>query len=144
MLDALRNGWYGKSAYYYCETFESEFAEYHGRRYALMTPNCTSAIHLMLAGLASGIATRSSCRTVRGSPRLPRLVISALTGLRRYRFENWCLTPETIERAITPRTKAIIVVDLYGNMPDWDEILELGERRGIAVIEDWRKLWLGI
>ncbi|MGH6792195.1 MAG: DegT/DnrJ/EryC1/StrS family aminotransferase, partial [Methyloceanibacter sp.] len=51
VLDALRNGWYGKSAYEYCEAFEAAFAQYHGRRYALMTPNCTSAIHLLLAGL---------------------------------------------------------------------------------------------
>ncbi|MGH6792542.1 MAG: DegT/DnrJ/EryC1/StrS family aminotransferase, partial [Methyloceanibacter sp.] len=50
--------------------------------------------------------------------------------------EHWCLTPETIERAITPCTKAVIVVDLYGNMPDWDEILALAEHGGIIVIED--------
>jgi len=49
---------------------------------------------------------------------------------------HWCLTPESIERVITPRTKAVIVVDLYGNMPDWDSINELCERRGIIPIED--------
>ena len=51
VLDALRNGWYGKDIYKYCETFETDFAAYHSRRFALMTPNCTTAIHLLLAGL---------------------------------------------------------------------------------------------
>ena len=49
--DAVRNGWYGKQAYYYVEAFESEFAKYHDRAFALMTPNCTTALHLLLAGL---------------------------------------------------------------------------------------------
>ncbi len=54
VLDAMRNGWYGKQAYYYVETFESEFAKYHDRRFALMTPNCTTALHLLVAGLGIG------------------------------------------------------------------------------------------
>jgi perosamine synthetase len=46
------------------------------------------------------------------------------------------LTPESIDRAITARTKAVIVVNLYGNMPDWDGILEVCQRRGVIAIED--------
>jgi len=45
--DAMRNGWY-ENAYYYVETFQKEFAAYHGRKYAIMTPNCTTAFHLRL------------------------------------------------------------------------------------------------
>src|SRR2546428_2039855 len=48
--DAMRNGWYEK-AYYYVETFQTEFAKYHGRKYGLMTPNCTTSIHLLLTAL---------------------------------------------------------------------------------------------
>ena len=54
VLDAVRNGWYGDKAYKYVETFEKEFAQYHNRCYALMTPNCTTALHLLLAGLGIG------------------------------------------------------------------------------------------
>lgn len=137
VLDALRNGWYGKDAYYYCEAFEAAFASYHDRRHALMTPNCTSAIHLLLAALdikdgaevilpeCTWIASAAPVSYQRAEP-----VFADIDT------EHWCLTPQTIERAITPRTKAVIVVDLYGNMPDWDGILELCEERGIAVIED--------
>src|SRR5207249_1732969 len=49
---------------------------------------------------------------------------------------HWCLTPETIERAVSPRTKAVIVVDLFGNMPDYDGIREVCERRKILLVED--------
>lgn len=137
VLDALRNGWYGAGAYHYCELFEKEFAAYHGRHYALMTTNCTSAIHLLLAGL--GITDGDEVIL----PECTWIASAAPTSYQRATpvfadidAENWCLTPQSIERAITPRTKAAIVVDLYGNMPDWDAILELGERRGITIIED--------
>ena len=137
VLDALRNGWYGRDAYYYVETFEAEFARYHDRKYALMTPNCTTALHLLLAGLGVGDADEviapectwigsTACITYQRA----KTVFADIDPV------HWCLTPETIERAITPRTKAVIVVDLYGNMPDWDAIAELCARRGIHVIED--------
>ena len=54
VLDAIRNGWYGKQAYHYVETFEAEFAKYHDRKFALMTPNCTTSLHLLLGGLGIG------------------------------------------------------------------------------------------
>ncbi len=137
VLDALRNGWYGKDAYHYVETFEAEFARYHDRKHALMTPNCTTALHLLLAGLGIGEGDEvigPECTWV-GS-------VACITYQRATTVfadidpSHWCLTPETIERAITPRTKAVIVVDLYGNMPDWEGISELCERRGIIPIED--------
>ena len=62
-----------------------------------------------------------------------RLIVSVMC-----KPERACalLFTQRIERAITLRTKAVIVVDLYGNMPDWDSINELCERRGIIPIED--------
>lgn len=137
VLDAVRNGWYGKDAYYYVETFEKEFARYHDRKYALMTPNCTTALHLLLAGLGikeGDEVIAPECTWVGSTACITYQ--RADTVLADIDPVHWCLTPESIERAITPRTKAVIVVDLYGNMPDWDAILELCERRGIIPIED--------
>ncbi|MEH2526356.1 MULTISPECIES: DegT/DnrJ/EryC1/StrS family aminotransferase [unclassified Bradyrhizobium] len=137
VLDALRNGWYGKQAYCYVEKLEAEFASYHDRKRALMTPNCTTALHLLLAGLGVGEGDEviaPDCTWI-GS-------VAAITYQRATTIFadidpiHWCLTAESIERAITPRTKAVIVVDLYGNMPDWNPIIELCKRRGITVIED--------
>jgi perosamine synthetase len=49
---------------------------------------------------------------------------------------SWCLSAESFESCITPRTKAVIPVDLYGGMPDMDAIREVAKRHKIAVIED--------
>ena len=50
VIDAMENGWYEKP-YYYVEKFQKEFAKYHNRKFAIMTPNCTTAIHLLLSCL---------------------------------------------------------------------------------------------
>lgn len=137
VLDAVRNGWYGKAAYHYVETFEREFAQYHGRAHALMTPNCTTALHLLLAGLGIGPGDEvivpdctwvgsTACITYQGAD----TVFADIDP------HHWCLTPASIERAITPRTKAVIVVDLFGNMPDWDGIRALCDARGLLLVED--------
>ena len=132
--DCMRNGW---DNYDYVEKFEKEFAEYHGRKYAIMTPNCTTAIHLLLTGM--GITDDDEvlvpeCTWV-GS-------VAGITYQRAMQVfcdinpDDWCINPESIERNITERTKAIIAVDIYGNMPDWDTLEGLADRCGIAIIED--------
>jgi|TARA_B110000438_G_scaffold301923_1_gene358089 perosamine synthetase len=137
VLDALRNGWYGKDAYKYCEKFESEFAAYHDRKYALMTPNCTTALHLLLAGL--GIEEGDEvivpeCTWVGSSACITYQ--RATTVFADIDPINWCITPQSLERAITGKTKAVIVVDLYGNMPQMEALQAVADENGIALIED--------
>jgi perosamine synthetase len=50
--------------------------------------------------------------------------------------DTWCIDPEKAEAAITPRTKAIIAVHLYGNLCDMDALLDIGAKHGIPIIED--------
>ena len=137
VMDALQNGWYGENAYYYVETFEKEFANYHNRKHALMTPNCTTALHLLLDGLDIGEGDEvivPDCTWI-GS-------VACITYQRAKTIfadidpENWCLSAKSIEAAISPKTKAVIVVDLYGNMPDYDEIKLLCDKHNIFMIED--------
>lgn len=134
--DAMRNGWY-ENAYHYVETFQKEFAKYHDRKYGIMTPNCTTAIHLLLTGLGisdgdevivpecTWIASAAPITYLRAKP-----VFCDIEPV------NWCLDPASVERSITTRTKAIIVVDLFGNMPLMDEVRDVAERHGIPLIED--------
>uniref|UniRef100_A0A7V3N553 DegT/DnrJ/EryC1/StrS family aminotransferase n=1 Tax=candidate division CPR3 bacterium TaxID=2268181 RepID=A0A7V3N553_UNCC3 len=134
--DAMRNGWYEK-AYYYVETFQREFAKYHDRKYGIMTPNCTTAIHLLLTamGIKDGdevivpectwIATAAPVTYLRATP-----VFCDINE------KTWCSDPKSVEKYITPRTKAIIVVDLFGNMPQMDELLVLANKYGLPLIED--------
>ncbi len=137
VLDALRNGWYGKNAYAYVEKFEAEFAAYHDRQFALMTPNCTTAIHLLLAGL--GITEGDEvivpeCTWIASAA--PITYQRAKTVFVDIDPVNWCVDPLKLEDKITDKTKAVIVVDLYGNMPDMDALQEICDRRGIYLIED--------
>ena len=100
VLDAVRNGWYGKNAYKYVETFESEFAKYHDRRFALMTPNCTTSLHLLLDGLGIGEndeVIAPECTWV-GSVACVTYQ-RATTIFADIDSENWCLTAESIEKA---------------------------------------------
>lgn len=130
------NGWY-ENAYDYCEKFQKEFAAYHNRKYGIMTPNCTTAIHLLLTGLGisdqdevilpecTWITTGAGISYCRATP-----VFCDIDPV------NWCLAPESVEKSITERTKAIITVDLFGNMPHMDELLSISDRYGIPLIED--------
>jgi perosamine synthetase len=132
--DCMRNGWY---SYQYVERFQTDFARYHGRRFGIMTPNCTTAIHLLLTslGIAEGdevivpectwIATSAPVSYLRATP-----VFCDIDA------KNWCLDPVSVERSITERTRAIIAVDLFGNMPYMDELVEISKRFGISLIED--------
>ncbi len=134
--DAMRNGWY-ENAYHYVEVFQKEFAKYHNRKHAIMTPNCTTAIHLLLTamGIKDGdevivpectwIATAASITYPRATP-----VFCDIEPV------NWCLDPASVEKNISSRTKAIIVVDLFGNMPLMDESIAVAKKHGIPLIED--------
>lgn len=136
VADAMRNGWYEKP-YYYVETLQKEFAAYHDRAFGLMTPNCTTSIHLLLTALGVGegdevivpectwIASAAPITYLRATP-----IFCDIDPV------NWCLDPESVERSITPKTKAIIAVDLFGNMPLMNELTELAKRHGIFLIED--------
>jgi len=132
--DCMLHGW---DNYRYVETFQKEFAKYHNRKYGIMTPNCTTAIHLLLAGLGikdedevivpdcTWIATAAPITYQRAKPVFCDIDV-----------QNWCSSPESVEKCISAKTKAIITVDLFGNMPDMDSMISLSEKYGIPFIED--------
>jgi perosamine synthetase len=134
--DAVTNAWY-ENANIYHERFERAFAEYVGTRYAIALPTCTSALHLSLLGMgikegdevivpdATWIATSAPISYVGATP-----VFADIDP------QTWCLSVESFESCITPRTKAVIPVDLYGGMPDMDSIRAIARRHDIFIIED--------
>ena len=50
--------------------------------------------------------------------------------------DTWCIDPDKVEEAITPKTKAIVAVHLYGNLCNMNHLLKIGKKYGIPVIED--------
>lgn len=136
VVDALTNGWYEK-AYWYVETFEKEFARFHGRRFGLMTPNCTSALHLLVQALGIGEGDEvivPDCTWIGSSA--PVSYVRATPVFCDIEPENWCLDPQSVEDHITARTKALVAVGLFGNMPLMDDLAAIAKRHGVHLIED--------
>lgn len=134
--DAVRNGW-GEHCYDYIDKFEKIFSTYVGARYAIATSSCTGAIHMGLSAL--GISPNDEvilADTNWIASAAPITYLGATPVLVDILPDSWCLDPARVEVAITPRTKAIMAVHLYGNLCDMERLLEIGERYKIPVIED--------
>jgi perosamine synthetase len=136
VTDAVTHAWYG-NANMYNERFEAALARYVDRRYAASLPSCTSGLHLALAALGIGPGDEVVVPDVTWiASAAPIAYVGATPVFADVDPASWCLTAEAMEAVITPRTRAVIVVDLYGNMPEFAPILDLAASRGIAVIED--------
>jgi perosamine synthetase len=136
VTDAVANAWYGNANMYH-ERFEPAFATYVERKYAIALPSCTSALHLSLLALNVGPDDEvivPDCTWIASAA--PISYVGAMPVFADIDARTWCMDAASFERAITPRTKAVIVVDLYGNMPDMDAILDLAARHNVALIED--------
>jgi dTDP-4-amino-4,6-dideoxygalactose transaminase len=137
------------------EGLESDFASFCGVPHAVAVASGTDALRfsLMAAGVGErGRSDGGSARVGGARPDAPdEIVTSPLTFLAtteaisqagaRFVFvdvdpESLTIDPVKIEKALTPRTRAIVPIHLYGQAADMDPILDLARRRGLAVIED--------
>jgi perosamine synthetase len=134
--DAAANGW-GERCYEYIDRFERMFREHLGAPYAIATSSCTGAMHLGLAGLGIGSDDQVILADTNWvASAAPITYLGAKPVLVDVLPDTWCIDPRAAEAAITPRTKAIVAVHLYGNLCDMDALLAIGKRHGIPVIED--------
>lgn len=119
------------------EAFESDFAGYCQTRYALGVNSGTSALHLAL--LAAGVKPGDEVITV-SYTFVASVAAIRYTGARPVLVDidprSGTMDPARLEAAITPRTKAIMPVHLYGSCADMDPILEIARRHDLIVIED--------
>ena len=136
VTDAVTNAWYGNHNMYH-ERFEKAFADYLGVRFAIALPSCTSAIHLSLATLGVGSGDEVIVPDITWIASAgPITYVGATPVFADIDQKTWCLSAESLEECITSKTKAVIPVGLYGNMPDMDGIRDVAKRRSIAIIED--------
>lgn len=119
------------------EEFEREFARYCGCEFAIGLSSGTAALHLAL--LAANVGAGDEVITVPNSF-IATVESIAYTGATPVLVDvdpaTFCLDAAHFEAAITPRTKAVIPVHLYGQPCDMDAINAIAKRHGIAVIED--------
>jgi perosamine synthetase len=136
VADAVRNAWYGNANMYH-ERFEKAFADYLGVRFAISLPSCTSAIHLSLLALGIGPGDEVIVPDITWiASAAPISYVGAVPIFADIDPRTWCLSAKSFEDCVTAKTKAVIPVDLYGNMPDMDGIRDIAKRHGIAIIED--------
>lgn len=134
--DAARNGW-GEQCYDYIIRFEEAFRQHLGVRHALATSSCTGALHMGLHALGIGLGDEVIMADTNWvATAAPIVHLGATPVFVDIRPDSWCLDPDQVEAAITPKTKAIVAVHLYGNLCDMDALSEIGDRHGIPVIED--------
>lgn len=133
---AARNSWFD-NATTESRAFEREFATSTSRRHAIALPSCTSGLHLSLLALGIGpgdevvvpestwIATAAPITYVGATP----VFVDVEPG-------SWCMSVDSVDKVIGPRTKAIVTVDLYGGFPDLEALEVLADAHGLALIED--------
>jgi perosamine synthetase len=134
--DAVKNGW-GENCYDYINKFENLFKDYTGVQYAISTSSCTGALHLGLAALGVGpgdeviLADTNWIASV-----APITYLGAKPVFVDILPDTWCIDPDLAEAAISPKTKAIIAVHLYGNVCEMDRLMEISKKYKIPIIED--------
>ena len=136
VTDAVRSGWVSSKGPY-VGRFEAALANLSGTAHAVAVSSGTTGLHLAFAALGIGpgdevivptfsfVAVASTVRHVGAMP-----VLADSDPV------HWCIDPEDVERRITPRTRAIMPVHLYGHPADMDAITLVARRHGLHVVEN--------
>lgn len=136
VTEAVTSGWVS-SIGEFIDRFEAAFAEYVGVRHAVAVSNGTVALHLALHALGIGAGDEVI---------VPNLTFAATahsvlqTGaepvLVDVEPDTWCIDPRAVEKAVSPRTRAIMPVHLFGHPADMAEINRIARRHDLFVVED--------
>lgn len=134
--DAIENGW-GATCYDYIYRFQDSFAKYQESKFALATSSCTGAIHLALMALGVEAGNEVIIPDITWIASVePILYIGAKPVFVDVLPDSWCIDPQKIREAITSKTKAIVIVHLYGNVCEMDEIMQIAKEHNLVVLED--------
>jgi perosamine synthetase len=136
VMDCLDTLWISSRGKY-IPLFEEQFSRYCGVRHGVACANGTVGLHMALEVLGVGPGDEVIVPDF-------NIIVAAnvviLAGARPVLVDvepdTWCLDPARLEAAVTPRTKAIMVVHMYGHPCDMDPILAVARRHGLRVVED--------
>lgn len=136
VLDAVQFGWY-ENYDNYTKKLEKAVSEYIGVNFAIATHCCTQALHLAAAALPLGeddeviVADFSWVATAYAVAYTGATCVFADIDP-----DTWTIDPESIRKAITPKTKAIMLVHTFGHPAEMDEIMAIAKEHDLFVIED--------
>ena len=135
VVETLRSGWLTTGMK--VKRFEEDFARYLGSSHAIAVNSCTAALHLALeaVGIEEGDEVIVPTMTFTASAEVV-LYLKAKPVLVDCLPDTFNIDPDRLQRAITPRTKAIIPVHFGGQPCDMGRILEIARRHNLYVIED--------
>jgi perosamine synthetase len=136
VTDAVKTGWISGVGSY-VKKFEEEFARFCGVKHAISTNNGTAALHLALVGL--GIKDNDEV-IIPNFTMISSAFSVCYTGAKPVFVdadeETWNINPNWIEERITPKTRAIMPVHIYGHPCEMDKIMEIARKYNLKVIED--------
>ncbi|RIH64508.1 DegT/DnrJ/EryC1/StrS family aminotransferase [Mariniphaga sediminis] len=117
--------------------FNKKFAEFTGVKYAISAANGTATLQLALEACGIGIGDEVIIPGLTWQATAATIIdVNATPVMVDVCEDTWCIDPKEIEKAITPRTKAIIPVHLYGSFCDMDEISRIAKKNNLFIIED--------
>ncbi|ACH39585.1 MAG: hypothetical protein ACD_55C00099G0006 [uncultured bacterium] len=134
--ECLDSTWISSKGRFIAE-FEEKFANYTGARYAASVCNGTVALHLALVALGIGPGDEVIVPTLTYISSVNAITYTGATPVFVDALEStWQMDPDDVRRKITPRTRAIMVVHLYGHPCDMDQLVDIAKGRGLFMIED--------
>jgi dTDP-4-amino-4,6-dideoxygalactose transaminase len=119
-----------------CRAFETELAQWFGRRHAVLCSNATAGLTLAMMSMGIGPGDEVLVPSHTAFPTIEAVFDAGATPVFLDVDDTATVDPSWIEPRITPRTKAVIPVHLYGQPADLDAVLDVAQRRGLSVIED--------
>lgn len=136
LMDAFFSTWISSTGKYITQ-FEKLFSEYCGVRYGVATSNGTTALHLALTALGIGNGDEVIVPDITFAATINAVIYTGATPIIvDIEEDSWCISPNEIEKAITPKTKAIIPVHIYGQPCNMGKICEIASRNNIYIVED--------
>lgn len=135
VVDTLRSGWLAPGPR--VRAFEADFAAYAGARHAIAVDSATAGMHLALLALGIGPGDEVITTPTTFAATVNVIIHCGATPvLADIDTADYCIDPAAIERAVSPRTRAILPVHHGGSACRMDEILEIAQRHGLRVVED--------
>lgn len=135
VIDALKSSWISGGPF--VEKFEQGLREYLKTGHAICVSNGTTALHLALLG--AGVQSDDEVIVPNYTFVAPGSMVVAV-GARPVFADvdprTWCISVEDVKKKISPRTKAVVAVHIYGNMASVIELREIADQYGIILIED--------